>query len=336
MKKIDLKCPRCGGIMQVSDDKTEANCSFCKNKFLIEKEKTLDEIKAQEEAVSYAREKGIRQAKEDVANQATKRSLKIFITIILVMAGFVAFAELTNYLSREYIKNPFECIDVSFKGENNHGEAIIKRNSNCNDKRGLNFDVEGENKYLKEGDKINVIAKGEKYRFGKRKKEYTVTGLASYLTNMEQLTKEILEKMHRLSYDKLKNEINADYDNDGKMVSLTYFKTIIHTDNDTKNAAYDIYKLVSKTKTGKTYNLLVMAKIEGVKIYQKNDDLFSYENIKLDGIYIDLGGDMLASGSLSIDKNYIGTTLGFKNMEEIKNYLNSSKNNKDGTMVIKE
>ena len=116
MKKIDLKCPRCGGIMQVSDDKTEANCSFCKNKFLIEKEKTLDEIKAQEEAVSYAREKGIRQAKEDVANQATKRSLKIFITIILVMAGFVAFAELTNYLSREYIKNPFECIEVSFKG----------------------------------------------------------------------------------------------------------------------------------------------------------------------------------------------------------------------------
>ena len=33
MKKIDLKCPSCGGIMKISEDKTEAVCPFCKYKF---------------------------------------------------------------------------------------------------------------------------------------------------------------------------------------------------------------------------------------------------------------------------------------------------------------
>ncbi len=45
MKKIDLKCPSCGGIMKVSEDKTEITCQYCKHKFLIEKEKTIEELK---------------------------------------------------------------------------------------------------------------------------------------------------------------------------------------------------------------------------------------------------------------------------------------------------
>ena len=77
MKKIDLKCPSCGGIMKISEDKTEAVCPFCKYKFLIQKEKTLDELKAQEEAISYAREKGARQAQAEALKKEKKNKTKI-------------------------------------------------------------------------------------------------------------------------------------------------------------------------------------------------------------------------------------------------------------------
>mgnify|MGYP003314612335 CR=1 FL=1 len=43
MKLVDLKCERCGAEMQLNEEKTIARCPYCKNKFLIAKEPSLEE-----------------------------------------------------------------------------------------------------------------------------------------------------------------------------------------------------------------------------------------------------------------------------------------------------
>ena len=119
------------------------------------------------------------------------------------------------------------------------------------------------------------------------------------------------------------------------MVSLTQYKLYLHTDNETTNAIYDIYKLKSKTPTGKTYELLVMTKLENVIILKNSTDLFSYTRINQKGEAIDLGSNMLNSSS-SMSKDYIGFTYGFKKIDELRNYINSSNENVSGKMIIKE
>ncbi len=330
MKKIDLKCPSCGGIMKVSEDKSEVTCPFCKYKFLIEKEKTIEELKAQEEALSYAREKGARQAKDEALKKERKNNRKVF---FLTLTGIIVFSSLAaaiNYYGKEYMSDPFRCINVKFLGESGRGEVKIESNGRCEESKDIDYNTTVATN-LKEGDEIYVDASSSKYRFGTDRKKYTVTGLSNYVTEISELTDEIKEKIHKLSYNKLKEEIDKDYRYGGKMVSLTQYKLYLHTDNETKNAIYDIYKLKSKTPTGKTYELLVMVKLENVIILKNSSDLFSYTTISQKGPFTDLGSDMLNS-SMSMSKNYIGQTLGFKNIDDLRNYIN----NQSGKMFIKE
>lgn len=65
--------------MKVSEDKTEITCQYCQHKFLIEKEKTIEELKEQEEAISYAREKGIRKAKDEALKKKRRMIEKYFL-----------------------------------------------------------------------------------------------------------------------------------------------------------------------------------------------------------------------------------------------------------------
>lgn len=66
--------------MQVSPDKTEATCPYCKHKFLIQKYPTIEELKEKEEKLSYAREKGIRDAMSEDKKKNRKNTI---LTIIL-------------------------------------------------------------------------------------------------------------------------------------------------------------------------------------------------------------------------------------------------------------
>lgn len=334
MKKIDLKCPSCGGIMKISEDKTEAVCPFCKYKFLIQKEKTLDELKAQEEAISYAREKGVRQAQAEALKKEKKNDRKIFFITILGIAILSGLAAAINYYGKEYMPDPFKCINVKFLGESGRGEAKIESNGNCKESKDIDYSTTKATN-LKEGDEIYVDVSSSKYRFDTDRKKYIVKGLSNYVKEINELTDEIKEKIHKLSYNKLKEEIDKDYKYGGKMVSLTQYKLYLHTDNETTNAIYDIYKLKSKTPTGKTYELLVMTKLENVIILKNSTDLFSYTRISQKGEAIDLGSNMLNSSS-SMSKDYIGFTYGFKNIDELRNYINSSNENVSGKMVIKE
>lgn len=164
MKKIDLKCPSCGGIMKISEDKTEAVCPFCKYKFLIQKEKTLDELKAQEEAISYAREKGARQAQAEALKKEKKNDRKIFFITILGIAILSGLAAAINYYGKEYMSDPFKCINVKFLGESGRGEAKIESNGNCKESKDIDYSTTKATN-LKEGDEIYVDVSSSKYRF---------------------------------------------------------------------------------------------------------------------------------------------------------------------------
>lgn len=47
MKVIDLKCDSCGAVMHLNEDKTMAECPFCKNKKLIKKTEDINTLKKQ-------------------------------------------------------------------------------------------------------------------------------------------------------------------------------------------------------------------------------------------------------------------------------------------------
>ena len=112
MKMIDMTCPKCGATMKTDADKEQAVCEYCGALFLLEKEDTLDEIRAKAEAKAYGYHKG-KLAAEERAAKNKKKSFKIpvpaIVITILVLIGVV------SYMSQEMAKpkvNPF--INMSY------------------------------------------------------------------------------------------------------------------------------------------------------------------------------------------------------------------------------
>ena len=232
MKKIDLKCPSCGGIMKVSEDKTEITCQYCQHKFLIEKEKTIEELKEQEEAISYAREKGIRKAKDEALKTESKNNRKVF---FLTLGGIIALSTISvtiSYYTKEYLPDPFRCIDIKFIGTNGKGEAKIISNGKCEESKDIDFSTTTV-KNLKEGDEIYVDASSSKYRFETDRKKYIVKGLSNYLTDINNLTEEMIAKIHKLSSEELKE--TGSVTKNAKILSLTPYKLYLYTDGENKS-----------------------------------------------------------------------------------------------------
>lgn len=123
MKKIDLICSNCGANMQISEDRTQAFCPYCKTSILIDKESSIEELSKREEKLSYARKTGEAKALEDSVQRQKKRKIKIIIISILILVAITIVSYLVKYFSLEYMKNPFECISVKFTGINGKGEA---------------------------------------------------------------------------------------------------------------------------------------------------------------------------------------------------------------------
>ena len=83
MKKIDLKCSSCGGMMELSADKTQATCPYCKNKTIFVEQKSPEESIKHAKELSYARRMGEHKAKVVISARTT---LKKILTVIIVLA----------------------------------------------------------------------------------------------------------------------------------------------------------------------------------------------------------------------------------------------------------
>lgn len=326
MKKIDLECSNCGAIMQISDDKTEAFCPYCRNRILIKKEESIEELTKKEEKLSYARETGERKAIEDSIIRQKKRKLIIIITFILGLVALVSITFWIQYLSLEYMENPFECVSVDFTGIDGNGIVKTTNTKKCENYMDIEYVFSKENK-LTEGEKISVTATSEKYRFGVKSNEYIVNGLSMYLENLNDLTDEMLNKLHNFSYDHLKDNLGITFD--GEVVKLVPYKLFLYTNGESKNTLYDVYKISIKTQAGNVYDKFVVAYYDNFVILN-SDELFSYSRLYHCGNTI-LAGDPNTYNAIS--KNYAGFITGFTSISDFKVYINK---NNDGSFEIKE
>ena len=327
MKKIDLKCSSCGANMQISDDNTQAVCPYCHYTFLIEKKESIDELVKKEEKLSYARKKGERKAIEDSIMRQKKRKFTIIIVVIAILFSIVIFSTIINYLSLEYMENPFECINVEFTGIDGEGQAKIVNTKKCENYSDINYIFSKENK-LTEGESIRVTATSEIFRFGTNSKEYTVNGLSEYLLDLEDLTDDILNKLHKFSYSHLKDKAFG-IAFSGEIVKLVPYKLYLYTNGENKNILYDVYKTSIKTRSGNVYDKFVVAYYQNFVILD-NDELFSYSKLYHCGNIIKAGDPNEWS---AMSKNYAGNIDGFLTIEDFRSYINK---NNDGSFEKKE
>lgn len=259
MKTIDLTCPKCGATMKPDRYAGKALCEYCGYQMLIEKEDTLEEIRAKEQAKSYGYHRGRLRAEAE-AKEADRRKtgpLKIYLLIFGVIALLLVFVNAVNYLSMPQI-NPFDYIEVSFVGTDGDGEVKleVKGAIDCIDANFIDFEISKED-YLFQGETITVEAASEKYRLSEQSKSFIVEGLDEYLKDLEDIPQEALELIHLKAEARL--ELNLDSSKEsGHFIDMKPVKLFLLTDGKQTNSLYDAFEVHFSTNDGeKTFYVLV-------------------------------------------------------------------------------
>lgn len=251
MKKIDMICPQCGASLKPNIEKKEAVCAYCGYHMLIEREDTIEEIRAKEQAKSYGYHKGKLKAEAEarVADRGRRFSFLIPLAIVLVfvLIGFVS--AVSQYLSKPQI-NPFDYIEVSFKGADGDGEAVLEtlNVSEDVDINRVRFDISKDDKLL-QGETITIQASSDVYRLSEVTKTYTVEGLDEYLKELENLSDEALELIHTRTESALKLNLDSSKES-GILVDMKPVKIFLVTDGERTNCLYDVFEAHFATNSG--------------------------------------------------------------------------------------
>ena len=257
MKMVDMTCPKCGAVMQVDAEKEKAVCEYCGALFLLEKEDTLEEIQAKAEAKAYGYHKGKLAAQERAAALKKKNKIKIpvpvIIIAILMLIGMISV--IPQHLSKPKV-NPFDCIDVTFRGTDGDGEIVIEMTGAVPgiDANRITYDISKED-YLIEGETVSIEASSSDYRLTENTQIYTVDGLDEYLKDLEELSQEALDMIHIQAEKVL--ELNLDSTKAcGYFVDMKPVKLFLITDGKQTNSLYDVFEVTfSVDDTGAGTNL---------------------------------------------------------------------------------
>ena len=254
MKIIDMTCPRCGASMQPGADKKSAACEYCGYHMIIVQEKTAKETHTRTETVKKKKLSGGK--------------------IALIVIGIIVLIQVAAAMAGNLVKpqvNPFDCIDVSFRGSDGKGEIVIDLKSAPGiDLNRIDFDISKEDR-LYQGETISIYATSEDYRLSEKEKNYIVEGLDEYLKNLEDIPEEILEIIHV----KAESGLDLNLDRSKKMgvfQSLKPVKLFLQTDGKQTNHLYDVFEATFMTSGGEKicyvmvcFNDVIMGK--GEKTY---------------------------------------------------------------------
>lgn len=253
MKMIDLNCPKCGATINPDMEKGRCECKYCGHQMLIEKEDTLEEIAAKAQSKSYGYHKGKLQAeaeagiiREGAATQKRTIPTVAVILVVLVVLGLI-IAIISN-VSKPKV-NPFNCIEVSFKGTDGDGDVVIKTVPQGEvDPNWIDYEA---SKYsdLCQGDTITIIAKSSEYRLTEESKTYVVTGLDTYLKNLADIPTDLLELIHQKAADI--QDINLSNNKDA-LVDMKPVKLFLLTDGERDNVLYVVHEVNFSTEKGDT------------------------------------------------------------------------------------
>lgn len=313
MKKIDITCPRCKAILDVNESRTEATCGFCGYKCLIEKGETLEEAVKRAKEISYATQDGRNRADEAAEKRKKISKIKKIIITIIVIIFILGGCSAVNYLSKEYVNDPFSNVEVSFSGVDGEGKAAIKATKDdCETSYMLSKD-----KKLSENETINILAVSNKCRFGSYKKEITVTGLLKYINNLSDINENIRKYINEKSISFQKSKVESGYSFKGTIVDVKPYKIYLGL-VDGENILFDISEMEISAGTDNTYHKYVVTKYENVIFYDE-ETLVKYDSQEAIGKTINAGD---CNQNNALGKDYIGFMTGFYVEEDIEDYIN--------------
>lgn len=253
MKMIDLNCPKCGATINPDMEKGRCECKYCGHQMLIEKEDTLEEIAAKAQSKSYGYHKGKLQAEAEAGiiregTIAQKKTLPtpVIIVIALVILGLIIIV--TTNVSKPKV-NPFDGIQVSFKGTDGDGDLVIKTVFQDGiDPNRIKYEA---SKYsdLCQGDTISIVATSSEYQLTEKSKTYVVEGLDTYLTDLANIPVEFLELIAQKAADV--QDINlSSAKKDGSLVGMKPVKLFLMTDGARNNRLYVVHEVNFSTEKG--------------------------------------------------------------------------------------
>lgn len=320
MKMIDLTCPKCSATLKPNADNTKAVCEYCGYQVLIEREDTVEEMRAKAHAKSYGYHKGKLEAEAEVKEKATKRqkarSIKIKFIVAAVVVLLILLSAAFEQLSKPQV-NPFDCIEVTFQGTDGEGKAVLQTKSTADiDVNYIDFVISKKN-YLLQGETITVTATSDRYLLTEKERVYTVEGLDEYLTDLEDIPADALEMIHLRAESAL--ELNLDSSKSaGFFLDMKPVKLFLTTDGKQTNSLYDVFEVRFTTVDGeKTF--YVMAVFSDVVVRDGEQTSINMSS----GVY---------SGNLTQVQGWL-YIMAYNSLEEIKASLLTSQ---ESQMELKE
>lgn len=301
MDKIDLTCPQCGGTMEHDAGRETLHCPFCGYGAVLQR---TDPGSIREKA--YARQKGILQANAE-AEKAKKRSKRRGALIAFgVILALVLAALAYNALQPK--TDPFEFIRMSFTGTTGEGtaEVVILPNAGGDvDPHKITYRVEPRH-YLSEGDVVTVTAESGDYALSPTKKTYVVTGLDTYLADLNALSEKAVEMIHN------KSDITVDRAVTGAGITITPAKTepsvmYLTTDGQGGNTLYDVYRAQYSEKDGGFAERYVVIYYTDIIVRDSGTPTMSYRDTMYTGQIIE-----------TLDDGYGGYMTGYKSLKDVK------------------
>uniref|UniRef100_UPI0040565061 hypothetical protein n=1 Tax=Acetatifactor sp. TaxID=1872090 RepID=UPI0040565061 len=264
MKSIDMICPQCGAILKPDRYEGKAVCEYCGYQMLIEKEDTLEEIRAKEQAKSYGYHKGRLRAEAEAEAVKKKKfgPLKISLLVFGAIVLMLGFASTVNNVTKPLV-NPFDYIEVSFQGKDGDGEVVleIKNQTEGIDANFIHYEFSKEDD-LFQGETITIQATSEQYRLSENMKSYIVEGLDEYLKDLDNIPEEALELIHLRAESAL--ELNLDRSKSaGFFIDMKPVKLFLLTDGKQTNQLYDAFEVHFSTNAGEK-TVYVLAGFEDV------------------------------------------------------------------------
>lgn len=309
-----LVCPICGAPLTQKEGSDKLVCEYCGYTSLLtdlEKQK-----KEHLQELAYAREKA-KYAVEDERKKAERtRKRKGKMIVVGVIACFLAIALVYGTFSKPSC-DPFALTTVTFSGTNGEGRAeLTVKGTDGIDTHYIDYELSADDE-LSEGDVITLTAESTEYRLTSTKMQIEVTGLDLYLSELDSLSDEVLELIHRKSAEITDRNLHGivGLRECNEIVSREPAIMFLATDGKNHNILHDITKLVVTTYEGTEKTVYISAYYEDITVRDGEEKSFNYDKCMYCGNQIWLGDNTLWNGlidgfeSIESAETHVRTTM---------------------------
>ena len=319
-----LKCPSCGGSMELDQGGRTAVCPYCGQKLLL---KNAEDPSKKAYEYHKAKELAAADARDEIKKRGRRRAAKAYLIVgllFLVLCGIGVLIPGTSFHVAVFPKkaDPFENVSVTFVGDSGSGRAQVKGRGS-GELRDVEFTVTpSEN--LENGDEVTVKAgRVTGYRWEPAEKTYTVEGLAEWIRKTDAIPASELTKLHE-NTERLIDEDWEEIAGSSSVTDITVepYRLYLFVARDEeafdRNFLYDSYKVTVTRDTG--------------------EELVTYEACRYANLKLQPEGDMTAEyGSLL--GFHLGYLSGFASTSSFSGWLDAAemeadlKNVRDGYLL---